>query len=257
MTLVEKFLSSRSSRTILSRGNSLIRIAILMAIAFGAISPQLHARAEAGLFCGYRFALPGDQGDETRWRLIQNEPELMIYESSSKIDATGGARMEAQWLFSCNSNPARTSQVSEIRDAAEARGQVIHQLEEVALDREVLAAVFTRTRVFEGNRVKSVEAYFATRDLEYRIFALPARGGSGQIPSAAYLKLDQLLRETLDRLRFAGEIQPTITEADYRARLYMAGGAGAVLVILLFAFALRILLGKAKQATTGNENGRS
>lgn len=214
----------------------------------------LHAAPTEFLFCGYELNLENNTTTGTRWRQIQNEPDLLIFESLSELPGPPAAQVQAQWLLSCNPNAARTSQVSEIRNLAEARRQVIHQLEERTLDREVAAAVFSRTRVFEGKRVKSVEAYFATRDLEYRIFALPARDNSGQLPGEAYLVLNRLMQELLNQVRFSGDIQVTISEASYRRRFYALTGLGGLIALILLLIAVRVLFRKPRRQSNANQN---
>lgn len=225
-------------------------------IAAAALPTSAVLAQESGLlFCGFRLQLP--TAFDTRWRVIQNDADLIILESSSTTlaDATdaphrGSEIVAAQWLLSCTPNTARTNQVSEIRAQTEARGQALHHFAERTLDQTVAAAVFSRTRAFEGKRVKSIEAYFATRDLEYRIFALPARNRAGQIPASAYSTLTGLLETLLKDGRFAGTIQTTITEATYRVRLYVFGTLGAITGLLLLAIALKVLFGKRRPRQT-------
>lgn len=224
---------------------SILALAMIFSVAF---APEgLAAQPDPPLtFCGYSLRLPGESEAGLQWRELQSEPELLVLESRS--DAGG-----AQWLLSCNANTGRTSQVSEIRAHARLRGQTIHELKEREVDQLIPAVVFSRTRVFEGNRVKSVESYFATRDLEYRIFALPARGSREQVSPAAYAELDRLMNAMLDSLEFNGAVEATITEADYRWRLYALTGLGIALAIGAILLALRIVLSKRRPASNRNE----
>lgn len=206
----------------------------------GALVPNPAAlRAEAVqevLLCGYRVPLSA----QWRWELLQNDAELLVLRSQER--AQDRSPLSAQWLLSCQPNAERTSRVGEIRGDARERGHSVHQLLERTLDREIEAAVFSRTRVHEGRRIKSIEAYFATRELEYRLFALPLRRPDGQIPARAY---DQLMREMntmLDTGSFAGPVEPTIRESVYQMRLYLAGFVLAIVSLAALCLAIRVVL---------------
>jgi hypothetical protein len=214
-----------------------------------AAAPQATATGDPVLrLCEFNIQLTSN--DSLIWRVVQAEPEFLVVESHSPLSAAarrepGSIALEAQWLFSCVPNVARTSQISELRQTAAESGQVIHRFERLAIDRSVEAAVFSRTRVFEGRRVKSLEAYFATRDLEYRVFVLPKRARSGAVPPGAYDKLASALTDVLVRGKFAEGVVTTISEANYRVRLYALIAIAVVTTLAALFLAIRIVLGKS------------
>ena len=207
-------------------------LAILMAAP-----GQLAAQAQTLSFCGFQFDLP--EVGQTAWQLVQNEADLIVLESRSTADID----VRARWLFSCVSNVARTSQISEIKDQAVREGQIIHSFREQTLNANVEAAVFTRTRTFEGRRVRSTEAYFATRDLEFRIFAL-AEPTPGTTYAATDPLLQSIMKALLDRGRFEGEVQTTISESQYRLRFYAMLVLTGLLLMGAFVLGLRWLLSR-------------
>ncbi len=212
-------------------------VCIALVIAAGPNAAPVHAEAvEEVLLCGYRVPLSA----EWRWELLQNDAELLVLRSQER--AGGRSPLAAQWLLSCQPNAERTSRVGEIRSDARERGHSVHQLTERTLDREIEAALFSRTRVHEGRRVKSIEAYFATRELEYRLFALPLRAADGQIPARAYVQLMRELDGMLDAGSFAGTVEATIRESEYRLRLYIAGTVLALAGLAAAWFAIRVVL---------------
>jgi hypothetical protein len=105
---------------------------------------------------------------------------------------------------------------------------MLHRLEPLSLDHTVGAAVFSRTRTLKGRRVKTLEAYFATRDLEYRILIAPDDSEPARLDAisrSSYNELAGVLQTSLLAGRFRGEVQTTITEAQYRLRLWLLGAA--------------------------------
>lgn len=213
------------------------RILTLLVSALAAISLYAQNEAQPVNICAFRFAPAAGS------ILIQNDPELLVYERLYNFDTR--AAVPIQWVFTCTLNTKRTSQISEIRENARLRGELLHRFELMELAPGVDAAVFSRTRNYEGRRIKTLETYFATRDVEYRFYVLP--GGSGgqtldELAGISYEELAADLRFLLRHGNFQGPVDPTITEAEYRLRFYGFAGAGLMLAILLGYAAVRLLL---------------
>ncbi len=201
------------------------------------LAGPLRAQDSAGNICAFEF-VPAEGA-----RLIQNDPELVVYERLYNFDTR--VAVPIQWIFTCTVNTKRTSQISEIRENARLRNEILHRFELMELTTGVDAAVFSRTRNYEGRRIKTLEAYFATRDIEYRFYILPA-GSDGQslneLAGISYEELAADLRHLLRQGKFNGDVDATITEAEYRIRFYGFAGAALMLAILLGYAAARLLI---------------
>lgn len=150
-----------------------------------------------------------------------------------------------RWLYACGYNAGRTSRVSELRPQPDTRaaGSSVEAYEEFHLDQGVLAAVFLRTVVEDGTRRRGVAAYAATRNTEYRMFVVAGEQGAPIAEGEFRLARAALVRQ-LEDARFVRPVETTITEAEYRLRLYVAAGSVALLLGGgLFWLARRILRG--------------
>jgi len=148
------------------------------------------------------------------------EREGVVLETRS-----AGARL--RWIYACGYNTGRTSRVSELRSEERASGVTQHSYTELAIDQGVLAAVFSRTAVEEGARRRIIAAYAATRNEEYRIYVVPAPENARERLAAneiVYREAEEQLIRQLENARFTRPIETTITEAQYRIRLALAGG---------------------------------
>lgn len=180
--------------------------------------------------CGFQFPTPAGA------RLISEDSDLVVLQQPVRL-GTYDARVH--WLISCVPNPRRTSQVSEIAREVESSGHMLHRIEERTLDREVQAAVFSRTRTLKSRRVKTLEAYFATRDVEYRILIAPDETDAARLDAisrSSYNELAGVLQGSLAAGQFRGEVQTTITEAQYRRRLLIFGGLALTAALALMAW---------------------
>lgn len=154
----------------------------------------------------------------------------------SEFDSTYAAAGRASWLFSCAPNQRRTSRISEIETGGNDLNERVRNLETFFIDQEVEAVLYERTRIIEGRRIYSIESYLATRNIEYRILVVP--GGSGGLSLAELRRypiegIRAELRTMLDRARFQGTVEQTITEAEFARRLrLLITGAGAIAVLI-------------------------
>ncbi|MEQ9364565.1 MAG: hypothetical protein RIF32_09990, partial [Leptospirales bacterium] len=90
-------------------------LSLVFCVVWHSLAGGVRAEADTVLFCGYRLTLSHSERGATRWNQVQNDPDLLIFESISDSDQPGGDPIQAQWLLSCSPNGARTSQVTEIR----------------------------------------------------------------------------------------------------------------------------------------------
>lgn len=194
----------------------------LVAAAFFA-SAGLFAQSEPASeridLCGFEFPAPENA------RIVSTDADLIVLQQPVRI---GDYTARVHWLLSCVPNARRTSRVSEIALEIETRGHILHRLEERDLDQAVRAAVFSRTRTLQGRRVKTLEAYFATRDVEYRILIAPDESDPARLDAisrSSYNDLAGALQKALTAGQFRGDVQTTITEAQYRRRLWILAAA--------------------------------
>jgi len=130
--------------------------------------------------------------------------------------------------------------ISEIRPQARGDHHIIRSYREMRLHRQIQASSFLKTRLHHGRKVTSADAYFATREKEYRLSLIPyirSDAVRGHLKTADFRPLVRDLRLILNGIRFTERVQPAITEAAYRTRLYILVGAlimlGCGILILL------------------------
>jgi hypothetical protein len=202
------------------------RVFFLTALGAAAFFAADRLAAQAGSssalvdLCGFQFPAPAGA------RVVSEDADLIVLQQPARI---GDYDARVHWLLSCLPNTRRTSRLSEMTAEIEADGHILHRLEELTLDHEVRAVVFSRTRTLKGRRVKTLEAYFATRDLEYRILIAPDESEPARLDAvsrSSYNDLAGVLQNSLAAGQFRGDVQTTITEAQYRRRLWAIGAAG-------------------------------
>lgn len=185
-------------------------------------------------------------------RALSEDADLIVLQQNARI---GDFEARVHWLLSCVPNPRRTSRLSELAQDIASSGHLLHRLEEHTLDHGVRSVVFSRTRTLKGRRVKTLEAYFATRDLEYRILIAPDESEPARLDAisrSSYNDLATSLQSSLAAGRFRGAVQTTITESQYRTRLWAFGG-GALIATLIGAgwFLRRYRRGRAAAVGRG------
>ncbi len=188
------------------------------------LSPSFALLAEESL-CLYRFTLPKGAFSTVYQR--------NFITSFQRHRAANGKKLKIRWLFSCRDNHLRTSQISELLKKAGHRGgeESIHNYEVIFLDQNIKALLFHRTRLMQGKKVRSLESYFATRNHEYHFYALNDTRSSGR-QRMPYRVLTKEMKYLLSKAKFSAKVKKTITEADFRIRLYILAVCLALCVLL-------------------------
>ena len=209
------FLSWKRSRIL-----HLLRV-FFLATAFGG---PAHAEPREFLLCD--LALPLPEG----LRPLEESSAL------SEFEGTYGVAGNASWLFSCTPNQRRTSRLSELEAGGTDPDQRVRNLERLWIDQGVEAALFERTRIIEGRRIYSIEAYVATRNVEYRILVVPGGSGGLSLSELHRFPIEGLrsdLGTMLHQARFRTAVEQTITEAEFNRRLHFLIAGCGLLVLLL------------------------
>ena len=188
------------------------------------LSPQKDAKNRK-ILCGFRFTLP------ISLPVVTEESENMLtFTSVIRLHETS---YKVRWFFSCMGNPFRTSQISEIRKTALLQKEKIEQYKTFAIAQGVQGAMFRRSWISKGARNRVVEAYFATRDHEYKIYALAEEKTSLSPQEGDFEhQLASLMKTLLLEGKFVREINTTISESSYRKRIQFF--IGIISVCLLF-----------------------
>lgn len=112
----------------------------------------------------------------------------------------------------------------------------VEKIKDLYLEGEIRGVLFYNARYAGSRKLDSIEAYFATRNLNYRLIVLRENGPLGENRKRA----SDLAESILARLNWIVPPESTISEEEYRQRLILLGGGGLALVILLaFAFMRR------------------
>lgn len=78
--------------------------------------------------------------------------------------------------------------------------------------------------------MQSIEAYIATRNLEYRVIAIPS---GGTFDEKSQNDARDLVEELLAGLSWIAPPDATISEEQYRLRLWIASGVGVAILGLI------------------------
>lgn len=168
------------------------------------IAGDLPAQSQQEL-CGFVFRPPA--GAE----ITANDANLFAFRLS--YPAAASARTTVDFALACTPNQRRTSALEET--LVQSEGVRLQRVERLELDRGVQAAVFSRTHLRQGRSRKRIEAYFATRDFEYRL------ASEAQNPPADFdfAPVANDILAMLADAEFRGEVRPAISEAAYVWRL--------------------------------------
>lgn len=187
-----------------------------------------------GKLCGFEFSIP------TGTIIEKNFDDFIMlwkWKNLSRINR------KVQWMFHCRSNSRRTSRISDLKDDAHEQNEVIINPKKIKIHYDVVALVYTKSRIAQGKKIVSVEAYFATRDLEFQFYAIPDNSDN----SIRLEDMQSVLTEMVTLLeegRFQNEVETTITEAEYRLRLYLFTALFSILVIVIMIFIVRFIIKK-------------
>ncbi len=214
--------------------------AAVFTVFFATQMGEIAAEESRGKICNYSFPLP------EKSRLLKEEPNLIQFKSEHRA---GGKNITVEWLFSCSNNYNKTNRISELETEAEKRQEKIGNFEELSIAHGIRAALYLRTRMNKGRRRANLEAYFATKEREYRLYSFPSlrHSNSDGDPKRkkrekGLLKLNgqeiiktvrRQMKEILQRGNFIREVKTTITEAEYRLRLYLTVAIALPLFVLL------------------------
>lgn len=172
-------------------------------------------------------------------QVIENEPTWFSARRSPP------ARLEYMISGGCRPNGYRTSRVSVLKKGKGPDGKTpIDRMEERTLPGGLEGIVFRSKKEISGRRIHSVEAYFASRDFEYRFSMIPLEDLSknpepGTISPEEFDVLQTEMMGLLDGIQFTEAPPVPIEESTYQLRFYsMLGGAG-ILVLLPVLFLIR------------------
>lgn len=191
-----------SARTVTLTGKP-IRILIFLVLPW-----TLHAESKPTVIepCNIAFYIPAE------FKIVE--------ETKTSLLARNGAGLELA-VF-CTFNESRTNQTSRI--VVRPGVQAIKRLH---LEGEIQGVLYSNTRFSQGKKLQSYEAYFASRNLEYRVIVIPASGEFQNNESLAR----SLVEDVLAGLSWIAPPESTITEEQYQTRLWIA----SLIVILLLA----------------------
>ncbi|HBS06617.1 MAG TPA: hypothetical protein DEA96_16730 [Leptospiraceae bacterium] len=133
----------------------------------------------------------------------------------------------------CTYNENRTNRSSEIL----ARPGV-QEIKQLHMESSVTGILFSNTRFSQGKKLQSIEAYLATRNLEYRVIAIPPEGSFETLEPRARTVVEELLAG----LSWIAPPESTISEEQYQQRLWLLG-----LVILAILGLVGLYLWKRKK----------
>ena len=190
--------------------------------------------------CGIEFDVPKGARIEK-----QGEDWILLRKSYGEKQAIQTARL----ILTCNANTRKTSNISEIQQEAEKRKQLIRYYRELQTDQGIRAAIYLKIRYHLGRKVISSDAYWATREREYRINLVPEKRKS-EAMLEDHLPLNEELLRLLEKLRYTEPVRPAITEAEYQTRLNLALGLAGALLLLLTALAIKKIFKKKAPPVT-------
>ncbi len=160
--------------------------------------------------CGCAIQVP------PAYRVVAREDRLLVAQTWAVVS---GKRIPVSLRFFCVPNPRRTSMISEVQDAAAEKNMNVRRFVTLEIENDLPAALYVKSRIFEGRVIQNVEGYFATRSDEYFLHIIPETSGA-PVPAGLETALLEDARSALDSLVFFASIQPAISEANYRLRFY-------------------------------------
>ncbi len=187
-------------------------MAVVLVIATVASQHSLFARATPHVIepCNVAFYVPAGFQivEETRTSLLARDLqglELAVF---------------------CTYNENRTNRSSEILSRPG-----VQEIKTLHMESRISGILYSNTRYSQGKKLQSIEAYLATRNLEYRVIAIPP-GGLFQGNEA---RARQLVEELLAGFSWIAPPENTISEEEYQQRLWFLGLAILVILAILGA----------------------
>lgn len=142
-------------------------------------------------------------------------------------------------IAACSPNPYRTSRVQDIDSILESSSGSYSNLEVIHIDHNIEAAVYQRIRSDQGTILRSQDAYFATRDHEYRFYLIPSE--ELQANRNALQDSRQVLIDILRNMEWLQPPEATISESTYRWRLYLLWTFSFLISGLILFMAYRLV----------------
>lgn len=111
----------------------------------------------------------------------------------------------------------------------------VKEIKKLFLEHEIQGILYSNARYSGSKKLESIEAYLATRNLEYRIIVIPADGRmDGQRERSV-----NLAEDILARFSWIAPPEKTISEEQYEQRFYMLLALVLVLAAAILVFFLR------------------
>ena len=106
----------------------------------------------------------------------------------------------------------------------------VKEIKPLHMEGEIQGLLYSNTRFSGGKKMQSIEAYIATRNLEYRVIAIPS---GGTFDEKSQNDARDLVEELLAGLSWIAPPDATISEEQYRLRLWIASGVGVAILGLI------------------------
>lgn len=111
----------------------------------------------------------------------------------------------------------------------------VKEIKKLYLEHEIQGILYSNARYSGSKKLESIEAYLATRNLEYRIIVIPA---GGQMVGNREMSI-ALAEDILARLSWIAPPEKTISEEQYEQRFYMLLALALALTAVVLVFLLR------------------
>ncbi|MBI3394594.1 MAG: hypothetical protein HY042_02045 [Spirochaetia bacterium] len=133
-------------------------------------------------------------------------------------------RGRAELIMACLPNNKRTDSAAELEERIRLRGGEVKGAVKHPVPGGLSGLLFEHTRVDRGRKIESVEAYFASKAYEYRIYVILKNLPASRAEREARLGVTRHLLEAMIDAGTVenGQPQAAITESIYRGRLALA-----------------------------------
>ena len=163
--------------------------------------------------------------------LEEKQESTWVY-FKSQLDLEG-RRIPVNFIAACVPNSARTTHVLEIGKGTGGAAEKVLEYSRLPDGTDVV--FYKKDRVEEGRLVHSVQAYFATRDFEYRMhFFQSLSAGNSDFDRSALL----VLKSITSRIELDANARRTISEGEYVWRLVVLAGSAGLVILGCAAFFL-------------------
>lgn len=193
---------------------------VLLALALLAAWPELHGRQEAPVMlqkCNVAFHVP------LGFQIVEERPTSLLARNTDGMELA----------FFCTINERRTYRPNEMLAKPG-----VKRIKEVHLEHQIRGVLYSNARYSGNKKLESIEAYLATRNLEYRVIAIPKDGQfQGEETRAR-----ETVEELLARLSWIAPPESTISEEEYQQRFWFLMG----LILLVVAASIVFLIRRKK-----------